>query len=175
MTDSPLGGFVVPVALIKAERVRLRPCELVFGFRNGWLDAKSVVDVATDQLADGKGVSEPVEELASLFSTEYYRVPELIAGFKCSDAISQPPEEVWQFLAVATVVSRSKRIEDAYEPLAMVAADFGHPGALDSIVYYQPFKPRYPGVAPGPEYVKRCIEDYLHERRAVYASRDRCL
>jgi hypothetical protein len=84
MSDD-LVKFAIPAEFVTA-RVLLRPGELVYGYCDGWLGDRAVVEVALAAFEAGGDLPSAEEELALLLSDSLGRVPELLEELAQSSA-----------------------------------------------------------------------------------------
>lgn len=172
--------FVLPADFVAA-RVALRPAELAYGFRAGYLDERSVVQMAERVIASGAPGLRAIEELGLLLSDEYGRVPELVTEIESSVGpaplepplasgrqVESDPTRVWLYLVLAWLYSQRAEFSDPLGEIETIYADFGYPDEIDGLVRYLPAPPGQPS---GPGAVEDRWRVYLTQRAAEFADR----
>jgi hypothetical protein len=163
MSDD-LVKFSVPAAFV-VSRVRLEPGELAYGYAHGWLDEASTVGVAEGLVAAG-AASAPIEELASLFKSDLWRVQQVVDEIE-SDPDAEP-ERVWLYLALAWLHDHKDQYADPLQIIEMLYSDFGYPTDIEGLVR---FMPPPPGSPTGVEAIEARWSEYLQRRLDEYATR----
>lgn len=150
-------------------RVHLLPSELARGYRLGYLDEATVVELAEDAFRRGHSEATPIGELALLLSDELDRVPDLLGQIDTMAAPADPdPSLVWLFLVLAQAYDRRGVSKDPLADLEAIYAEFGYPEEIEGFV---PFLPAPEGQRSGPDAIQRRWRAYLDERSMTYARR----
>jgi hypothetical protein len=150
-------------------RVHLLPGELARGYRLGYLDEATVVELAEDAFRRGDSETTPIGELAILLSDELDRVPDLLEQIDTMAAAADPdPSLVWLFLVLAQAYDRRGLSEDPLADLEAIYAEFGYPEEIEGFV---PFLPAPEGQPSGPDAIQERWRAYLDERSLTYARR----
>lgn len=163
MSDD-LVKFSLPAAFV-VSRVRLDPGELAYGYAKGWLDEASTVGIAEQLVATGAS-SAPVEELASVFRGEFWRVQQIVDEIE-ADAGSEP-DRVWLFLALSWLHDHKDDYAEPFQIIEMLYSDFGYPEEIEGLVR---FMPPPPGASTGLEGVEERWREYLRRMSSKYAAR----
>ena len=154
----------LPAAFV-VSRVRLYPSELAYGYGNGWLDEAATVGVAEDLVAAG-AASSIIEELASVFSGELWRVQQVVDEIEIDP--ESEPGRVWLYLALAWLHDHKEEYADPLQMIEMLYSDFGYPTEIERLVR---FMPPPPGAPTGLEAVEERWREYLQRRSGEYATR----
>lgn len=156
--------FSIPADFV-VSRVRMTPGELAYGHAHSWVDDTATVKIAEDLVAAGS-MPEPVEQLATVFSQELWRVPRLVDGIEAEPGSA--PHEVWLFLALAWLHDHQVEHENPLTVIAMLYADFDYPAEIEDLVYYSTAPP---GAATGIPVVHEAWTAYLRRQATRYATR----
>ena len=152
------------------DRLALTWADIVWGFKNGWLDAASVVEYAVAQLASDDDAAAPVVELAGLTRSEFAEVPfllEKVVGAAEPES-NTDSERKWLYLVLAWVYDRRAELSDPLGVVEQLYADFGYPAELRGFVRYMPPEDYY---EPQAYTHAENLADTLGEHQPVIAQR----
>jgi hypothetical protein len=165
VTDD-LVKFLIPAQFV-ADRVALRPAELAYGYRRGWLDEAGVVALAEDALRSDKVIHPALVELALILRDDLDRVPELIAKIDTGDASST--QGVWLYLALDWIHGHRESYADVLQAVEMLYADFDYPLEIEGFVRFMPIKP---GMDVGTAAIEERWQEYLEMKAQQFGDRD---
>lgn len=142
--------FSLPATFV-VSRVRLDPGELAYGYGNAWLDEAATVGVAEDLVATG-AASAPIEELASVFRGELWRVQQVVDEIEIDP--DSEPGRVWLYLALVWLHDHKDEYADPLQMIEMLYSDFGYPTEIEGLVRFMPLPP---GDLTGVEAVEKAL------------------
>jgi hypothetical protein len=152
------------------ERASPTGAELAYGFREGWLSRKDVVEVALAKYKADVVLSPPEEELALLLPDDLDRVDDVVSVLEFSDEPVEQRERLWLFLALAWLLDHRSDYEDPLGVIEQLYADFEYPEEIRSLVRFIPLGP---GDVPGIEGIERRWHDYVERVGLEYRQRTR--
>jgi hypothetical protein len=169
MTDR-LVELVLPASFV-VRRVALTPEELAYGYRQGWLGDRDVIEIALAALKSGASLTAGEEELALLLSDEVERVPRLVEQLAPPVEVDDPnTRPVWVFLVLAWLYDHRFESDDPLGVVELVYADFGYPEEIEGLVR---FLPEESGTGSGVEEVLRRWQKFVSSKSAEYRERRR--
>jgi len=115
--------------------------ELGYGFREGWLDRRNVVEVALAKYKAGVVLVPAEEELALLLSDELDRVEDLAASLEFSDEPDERRARFWLFLALAWLLEHRSEYDNPLRVIEMLWTDFGYPDEIRNLIGFVPAEP----------------------------------
>lgn len=137
MNNDDLVRLHLPAQFI-LHRVLLTRAEMAFGFEQGWLDAKDIVELALAKLRQGLSVTPAEEELALLLPQDLDEVSDLVARMKVADEPLEERQRVWLFLALDWLLDHQTEVADPHQIIELLYDDFGHPEEIRGLVRYMP-------------------------------------
>jgi hypothetical protein len=162
--NGDLVKFSLPAAFV-VSRVRLDSGELAYGYAKGWLDEAAAVSIA-EQLVAAGAAPAPIEELASVFRGELWRVERIVDDIE-TDGGSESGR-VWLYLALSWLHDHKDEYTDPFQIIEMLYSDFGYPAEIEGLVR---FMPPPPGAPTGLEGVEERWREYLQRRSDEYSAR----
>lgn len=161
---SDLLRFTIPADFIES-RVRLLLPEIAYGYREGWINAKEVINLCTHRLA--ATCASPTEEaIALLLSDEADQVADLLEREKTGDGDAQA---IWRYLTLAWLYEQRDAIGDALGLVEVLYSDFGYPDEMEGFVRYMPPPP---GAETGVGALMSRWVEFLRSAEETYRSRE---
>ena len=158
--------FELTAPFLLAEGVPLGAEDLRAGFDRGYIKAREVIDIATDEVAAGS--SDPVLlELAVLLADETARVAEVLTMLDDPERIHDPRESArkWLYLELKAAYLNRGRLTDPLGVVEQIYADFDYPPVVEPFVRYMPLRPG--DEAGEPALLKRWLHYLTEESRSL--------
>lgn len=142
--------------------------ELAWGFREGWITRRGLVEVALAKYEAHILLSDAEERLALSLDDELDQVDDLVDTLQLSDEPVERRARLWLFLALAWLLEHRADYEDPLRVIEMLYADFEYPDEIKGLVRFMP-----PG--PGQEFGVAAIEsrwrEYVNQLQREYHER----
>lgn len=146
-------------------RVGLTSAELLFGFRNSWLNERGVIGIALSQYADGVLVDDALEQFALLLDAERGRVRDMMLVDNASAGTEA--RRVWIFL-FAKWIFENDDTPDSFQRIEELYAAFEYPESLEGFVGYLPAEP---GAAIGRSAMEDSWRNFIDAESEYFGSR----
>lgn len=146
--------------------------ELGFGFRQGWIRSRDVVDVALAKYRAGLLLVPAEEELAILLADDLDRVDELAEVLEVSDQPVELRIRYWALIALGWLFEHRAEYSDPFELIDMLYADLEYPEEVAPLSGHTPIGP---GDAPGMEGILQRWCDSVEQWRLEYRNRNQDL
>ncbi|MDB4971521.1 MAG: hypothetical protein JWN44_7210 [Myxococcales bacterium] len=163
--------FRIPPSFIVA-RVLLKPWEIAFGFRTGWLSAADVVTLVLAKLEAKVFMTSAEHRLALLRGGgalgDLYELQDLIDDLEKAIRPSDDPAAVWLFLALDWVHDHRTDFEDALGMVEVLFAEFGYPSEMQGFVRFMPAGSDIPVGLAG---IESRWRSYLQTKRKLFGAR----
>lgn len=129
----------IPIEFVLA-RTRLTWGDAQYGLDHGWLNSRSMIDLALTAL-EHKTENDPLElRLAGLREDEEWAIPELVeklAQLEPADSIDEAKKK-WLCLILAWLYERRAEFDDPFPIINEIYADFDYPEEIKGFVSYMP-------------------------------------
>jgi len=134
-------SFEVDEDFLRNQGLGLAVADLDFGFAHGWIDAATVVDVATEEVRSG--ADDPgLVRLASILRDELADVPDLLSrlskGVDHGERASS--KRKWLYLQLSAAYQVRADLADPLGVVEQLYTDFDYPESMDGFVRYMPLR-----------------------------------
>ena len=117
--------------------------EISFGFANGWLGWKTVIDLAVHRLMMNENPSSLEVDLASVDRSTVHEIDGLLGRLANTSKISTAAEKrsLWLHITLNWIVHNRETLIDIWPIVEFVYADFGYPYEMDGLITWRPLVP----------------------------------
>lgn len=141
--------------------------EIAFGFEQGWVGRKDVVQMALAKLKGGHHLTEAEHDLALILPEDLEDVDDVIPSLAVDGQPSEDRARLWLFLVLDWLWHHREMFSDPLEIVELLYADFEYPEEIQGLIRFMPLPPNDPS-----QPVDRWRE-YLDGERHRYNERGR--
>jgi hypothetical protein len=130
-------NFRIPASFI-LQRVFPTAAEVAFGYHRGWLRPTDVVEIALAKYKASQPLQKAEEALALLLPEDIEKVDQLVPVLATSDEPTEQRERLWLFLVLDWLWEHQTDVEDPFEVIELLYADFEYPAEIKELVRFMP-------------------------------------
>ena len=156
-----------------ASRIKLDWNDVQFGFLNGWLGWKDVVELATQAVQSGESDADVVS-LASVGKEDRSVIDDLLRALSTKTKPDGDSRKKWFFLALAWLYEHESQYPDSLAEVEAIASAFGFPPESYDMLKFMPSSGEYDPVQhPRSENLRRLRErwrKFVEQQSRIYGA-----